>query len=298
VAALGPTGRNAELARAPLSAAPSKRPHTHRALRTPLALTLLLVLVALAAPILAPASPIAQPDIVAQRSLPPSFAHLFGTDSYSRDVYARVLYGARVSLSVASLSVAIALLLGTCYGAIAAFAGGTVDRVLMRILDVLLALPRLLLLLALSSFRDEVPFTYLVILLGFTGWYGVARNVRSEIQSQLTRDYLHAARATGVPRIRMLTRHILPHLIPVLAVYASLGVAQTIALEAGLSYLGFGVRAPNPSWGTIMHDGFSVVRDQWWLTVFPGLATLLAVLVCNWLGDALRDAFAPEQVPA
>jgi len=267
-------------------------------LRTPLALTLLLVLVALAAPILAPASPIAQPDIVAQRSLPPSFAHLFGTDSYSRDVYARVLYGARVSLSVASLSVAIALLLGTCYGAIAAFAGGTVDRVLMRTLDVLLALPRLLLLLALSSFRDEVPFTYLVILLGFTGWYGVARNVRSEIQSQLTRDYLHAARATGVPRIRMLTRHILPHLIPVLAVYASLGVAQTIALEAGLSYLGFGVRAPNPSWGTIMHDGFSVVRDQWWLTVFPGLATLLAVLVCNWLGDALRDAFAPEQVPA
>ena len=276
----------------------STRGHTRRTLRAPLALTLLLVIIALAAPILAPASPIAQPDIVAQRSLPPSFDHFFGTDSYSRDVYARVLYGARVSLSVASLSVAIALLLGTCYGAIAAFAGGALDRILMRTLYVLLALPRLLLLLALSSFWDQVPFTYLVLLLGFTGWYGVARNVRSEIQSQLTRDYLLAARATGVPRLRMLSRHIVPHLIPVLAVYASIGVASTIALEAGLSYLGFGVRAPDPSWGTIMHDGFSVVRDQWWLTLFPGIATLLAVLACNWLGDALRDAFAPEQVPA
>ena len=269
-----------------------------RAVRAPIALVLLLALIALAAPILSPTSPIAQPDIVAQRSLPPSFAHFFGTDAYSRDVYARVLYGARVSLSVASLSVAIALILGTCYGAVAAFAGGVVERLLMRILDVLLALPRLLLLLALSSFWDEVPFTYLVILLGLTGWYGVARSVRSEIQSQLTRDYLLAARATGVPRARILSRHIVPHLIPVLAVYASLGVANTITLEAGLSYLGFGVRAPNPSWGTIMHDGFSVMRDQWWLTLFPGIAILLAVLACNSLGDALRDAFAPEQVPA
>ena len=269
-----------------------------RAVRAPIALVLLLALIALAAPILSPTSPIAQPDIVAQRSLPPSLAHFFGTDAYSRDVYARVLYGARVSLSVASLSVAIALILGTCYGAVAAFAGGVVERWLMRILDVLLALPRLLLLLALSSFWDEVPFTYLVIVLGLTGWYDVARSVRSEIQSQLTRDYLLAAKATGVPRTRMLSRHIVPHLIPVLAVYASLGVASTITLEAGLSYLGFGVRAPNPSWGTIMHDGFSVMRDQWWLTLFPGIAILLAVLVCNSLGDALRDAFAPEQVPA
>ena len=276
----------------------SPRPLTRRALRAPIALVLVLALIALAAPILAPASPIVQPDIVAQRSLPPSFAHFFGTDAYSRDVYARVLYGARVSLSVASLSVAIALMLGTCYGAVAAFAGGAVERWLMRILDVLLALPRLLLLLALSSFWDEVPFAYLVILLGLTGWYDVARSVRSEIQSQLTRDYLLAARATGVPRVRMLSRHIVPHLIPVLAVYASLGVANIITLEAGLSYLGFGVRAPNPSWGTIMHDGFSVVRDQWWMTLFPGIAILLAVLACNSLGDALRDAFAPEQLPA
>lgn len=269
-----------------------------RTLRAPLAFVALLVLIALAAPLLSPASPIAQPDIVAQRSLPPSFAHLFGTDAYSRDVYARVLYGARVSLSVAALSVTIALLLGTCYGAVAAFAGGAVDRVLMRLLDVLLALPRLLLLLALSSFWDAVPFGYLVLLLGLTGWYGVARNVRSEIQAQLTRDYLLAARATGVPTLRMLSRHIVPHLIPVLAVYGSLGVAHTIALEAGLSYLGFGVRAPNPSWGTIMHEGLSVIRDQWWLTLFPGIAILIAVLACNWLGDALRDVFAPEQVPA
>lgn len=269
-----------------------------RTLRAPIALVVFLALIALAAPMLSPASPIAQPDIVAQRSLPPSLAHVFGTDAYSRDVYARVLYGARVSLSVAALSVTIALLLGTCYGAVAAFAGGVVDRMLMRLLDVLLALPRLLLLLALSSFWDAVPFGYLVLLLGLTGWYGVARNVRSEIQSQLTRDYLLAARATGVPTVRLFSRHIVPHLIPVLAVYGSIGVAHTIALEAGLSYIGFGVRAPNPSWGTIMHDGLNVIRDQWWLTLFPGLAILLAVLACNWLGDALRDAFAPEQVPA
>lgn len=269
-----------------------------RSLAAPLALIAVLALVAAAAPRLAPYDPIAQLDIVLLQYHAPSFANPFGTDRASRDVLSRVLVGARVSLSVAAFSVTVSLLVGTLCGAIAAFAGGVVDQALMRAVDVALALPRLLLLLAISALWERLDLVGLVLLLGLTGWYDIARLVRGEVQAQLGREYLLAARATGVRSGRLLVRHVLPHLLPVLSVAASLGVAQTISLEAGLGFLGFGLQEPVASWGSIMRDGAGVIRAYWWLTLFPGLATMTAVVACNWLGDALREVFAPTQVPA
>ncbi len=269
-----------------------------RALRGPAVLLTVLVLVAAAAPLLAPYEWRVQPDIVALSNRAPSWAHPFGTDGASRDILSGVLMGARVSLQVAVGAVFVALLIGVGYGATAAMAGGMIDRLLMRALDVALALPRLLLLLAISAFADTLTVPQLVLLLGATGWYDLARIVRSEIQAQLGREYVLAAEATGVRRVRLLRQHLLPHLIPSLVVYATIAVAQTISLEAGLSFLGLGVQDPNVSWGSIMREGMHAVALHWWLVLFPGLATLFAVTTCNWLGDALRDLFAPAQVPA
>ena len=153
-------------------------------------------------------------------------------------------------------------------------------------------------LLAITALWDRLELVSLILLIGCTGWYDVARIVRGEIRALLGRDFIVAAEASGVGRSRVFWRHLLPHLLPVLAVTATLGVANTIALEAGLSYLGLGVQPPQASWGTIMSDGAAVIDSHWWLTVFPGLAVIMAILACNALGDALRDAFAPEQVPA
>ncbi len=264
----------------------------------PLVLLTILVMVALVAPWIAPHSPDVQRnyDILANQA--PSATYPFGTDPYGRDVLSRVLYGARVSLSLAFAAVALALLLGTTYGATAGLLGGAVDRWLMRALDVALSLPRLLLLLAVTAFWPHVSLFALIVLLGTTGWFDVARLVRGEVQALAERDFLVAARATGVPRRRVLWRHVLPHLVPLLVVSASLNVASTIALEAGLSYLGLGVQDPTPSWGTILRDGSGVLDSHWWLTLFPGLATILAIMACHALGDALRDLFAMDQVPA
>ena len=261
-------------------------------------LVVLLVVIAFAAPWLAPYEPQAQPDPVGMRSLPPSADHPMGTDANSRDVFSRVIFGARVSLSVASLSVLIALTLGTAYGALAAFAGRRMETVLLRFLDMLLAMPRLLVLLAVTAFWGALPIPALALLLGVTGWYDIARLVHGETRALTTRDFIAAARATGMSTTRVFVRHMLPHLVPLLTVAASLGIAATIALEAGLSYLGLGVQEPTPSWGSIMREGIGVVDTQWWLTVFPGLATVVAVLACNALGEGLRDLSTRRQVDA
>jgi peptide/nickel transport system permease protein len=238
-------------------------------------------------------------NYASQLHLPPSSAHLFGTDGYGRDVLSRVMHGSRVSLSLSVAAVSLALLLGTAYGALAGLLGGTVDRLLMRVLDVALAMPRLLLLLAVTAFfPTRLPLTAFVILLGCTGWFDVARLVRGEVQSLMHRDFMLAARTLGVPLHQQLWGHLLPHLFPLLAVTATLNVASTITLEAGLSFLGFGVQPPTPSWGNIMLDGADALFANWWLTLFPGLAIILAVLTCHALGDALRDRFAGDQLPA
>lgn len=269
-----------------------------RPLQVSLLLVALIALVAIAAPLVAPHPPEIPLDLHALKSKAPSLAHLFGTDSYSRDVFSRVVYGTRVSLAVAALAMLSALLLGTGYGAFAAVSGGRVDALLMRGLDVLLSIPRILILLAIGAFWGPQPIYVLGLVLGCTGWFDVARLVRGETHALLTRDWVLAATASGVRRRRLLVRHVLPHLLPVLTVSATLGVAHTIALEAGLSFLGLGVQPPTASWGSIMNDGRAVIDTQWWITVFPGLATVLSVIACNALGDALRDEFASGQVPA
>lgn len=257
----------------------------------------LLVSVIVAGPLLTPYAPNAQLDIIALRSQAPSLAHPFGTDAYSRDVFSRVLAGGRVSLALAVLSVSLSLVVATIYGAISTLVGGIVDTTMRRLLDIALSIPRLLVLLAVGALWGAPSFLALVLLIGFTGWFDTARLVTDELHALTTREFTVAARALGVRGPRLLWRHLLPHLLPTLVINASFGVAGTIALEAGLSYLGLGIQAPQASWGTILKDGAGVVQSEWWLSLFPGLATVFAVLACNALGDALRERFAPNHVP-
>ncbi|WP_396202000.1 ABC transporter permease [Gemmatimonas sp.] len=256
----------------------------------------LLVCVVVAGPLLSPYAPNAQLDIIALRSQAPSMAHPFGTDAVSRDVLSRVLDGGRVSLALAILSVSLSLVVGTLYGAMSTLAGGVIDTTMRRVLDVALSIPRLLVLLAVGALWGALSFPALVLLIGLTGWFDTARLVTDELRALRRLEFTIAARAMGVRGPRLLWRHLLPHLLPTLVINASFGVAGTIALEAGLSYLGLGIQAPQASWGTILRDGAGVVQSEWWLSLFPGLATVFAVLSCNALGDALRERFAPNHV--
>lgn len=260
---------------------------------------LLVAFVALAvlAPLLAPFDPARQLDIVALRSQAPSPAHLFGTDQYSRDVLSRVLYGGRVSLAVALLAVALAISAGTTYGAIAGYAGGRVDAVMMRLLDALLSIPRLLLLIGILAAWGRLPLPALVAVLGLTGWFGMSRIVRAQVLSLREREFVLSARALGAGGPRVLARHILPNILSPVIVAATLGVGNVIILEAGLSYLGIGVSPPQASWGSIIHDGADQVAALWWIALFPGLAIVATVMAVNTLGDGLRDALDPRQLP-
>lgn len=259
-----------------------------------LAAIALMVVTALGADWLAPHDPNVQPDIVALRSRPPSPAHPFGTDPYSRDVLSRVMHGARVSLTVGVLSMLIAATLGTVYGAAAGFGSPALDAVLMRVVDAALSIPRLLLLIAVLSLWGRLGVPALILLLGVTSWFGTSRLVRAQVRSIRERDFVLSARALGAPPMQVLTRHVLPNALSVIVVATTLGIGNVIVLEAGLSYLGIGVAQPTASWGNIIHDGSDQIAAQWWISVFPGLAMLVTVLAFNALGDALRDALDPR----
>jgi peptide/nickel transport system permease protein len=255
----------------------------------------LIVLVALLAPLISPYDPIAQPDIIGLKNAMPSFSHPFGTDSFSRDVLSRCMYGARVSLSVAALATAIAVTLGTLYGAIAGYVGGVVDAVMMRFVDAALAIPRVLLLIAILALWNGLPLWLLIVVLGATGWFGLSRMVRAQVLSLRELDFVAAARAMGASGPRILLRHILPNVLPTIIVAATLGIGHVIILEAGLSYLGLGVQPPSASWGSIIQDGAEQVGSAWWISLFPGLLIVTTAIACNALGDALRTAFDPRQ---
>lgn len=265
--------------------------------RVALVVLTIVVLAALLAPLLAPYDPSAQLDIVRLKSLPPSLAHPFGTDPYSRDVLSRVLYGARVSLSIAFAAVALSVSFGVLVGVVAGYVGGGVDAVLMRVVDAALAIPRLLLIIAVVALWGSVSVTALTILIAGVTWFAVSRLVRAETLTVRDRDYVVAARALGVSPWRIVLRHVLPNVVGPGIVSATLAVGNVILLEAGLSYLGIGVRPPTASWGSIIQDGAERVSDLWWLTVFPGVAIVITVFACNALGDALRDALDPRQLP-
>ena len=246
---------------------------------------------ALFARFVAPYNPTAQPDIVALKDLSPSLAHPFGTDPYSRDVLSRVIYGARLSLGIGVLATLISVTLGVAYGALSGLAGGIVDGVMMRILDALMAIPRLLLLIALLAGWHSLPVTTLVLFLGLTGWFGLSRIVRGQVLAMKESEFVMAARAIGANRGRIIVRHLLPNLFSVIVVAATLGFAHVIVLEAGLSYLGIGVPQPLASWGNIIQDGAENVSGLWWLSLFPGLALLATVIALNTIGERVRETF-------
>lgn len=259
-----------------------------------LAIITVLVVTALFAPLVAPYPPNAQPDIVALVRLPPSLLHPFGTDSFSRDVLSRVIYGTRVSLGVATLAIVLAMSIGTAWGAVAGFLGGTADSVMMRIIDAMLAVPRILVLLLALGLWGRISLPMLVLVLGLTSWFATSRLVRERVRALSRQDFALAARALGAPGRRVLWRHVLPNALSPVIVAATLGIGNVIVLEAALSYLGIGVRPPHASWGNIIHDGSDQIASAWWISLFPGLAMLVTVVAFNLLGDALRDALDPR----
>jgi len=256
------------------------------------AIVVLLVL-AVAAPLVARADPTR--IALANQLQPPSLAHWLGTDLQGRDVWARLVYGARISLSVGFLSQGIALTIGLSLGLVSGFYGRWVDETVMRLADVTLAFPSLLLLIALAA-AFEPSLTTVLVTIGVVGWAGMARIVRGQVLVVRQLEYVQAARALGERDYRIITRHLLPNCIAPVVIAATLGVAGAIMAEAALSFLGLGVQPPTPSWGSMIADGRDLeqLRHAPWTSLSPGLAIGAAVLGFNLLGDALRDALDPR----
>ncbi|CAN5294966.1 MAG: ABC transporter permease [Chloroflexia bacterium] len=255
------------------------------------AVVLLLYLMAIFAPQLAP-HPYEQLNPGAALQAPGS-EYLLGTDRQTRDVLSRILVGSRVSLSVGFVAVAILMTIGVTIGALSGYFGGWIDNFFMRFVDIMLAIPQLLLLLlAVALFRPGLWTTMLVI--GFTSWPPTARIVRSQFLSIKNQDFVLAARASGAGATRIMTRHLLPNALAIIIVQATLWLSFAILLESALSFLGLGVQPPEPTWGGMLADGRRNMREAYWLTTFPGVAIFVTVLAFNLLGDGLRDAFDPR----
>lgn len=255
---------------------------------------ILATLVALT-PLIAPHPPSALD--VGPPSHPPAWAWPMGTDVFGRDVLSRVLYGGRISLAIGLVAVLIASTIGTAIGAVAGYAGGWLDRALMWVVDLALSLPRLVLLLAIVGMFDFTgarSVVLIVAVLGLTGWMGVSRIVRSQVLSLREQEFVQAARALGMGWARIVFRHLVPNATAPVIVFSSLAVGTTILAEAGLSFLGLGVPAPTPTWGTLVQDGWVPLRSAPWIATFPGLAIVAAVMAFNLLGDGLRDALDPR----
>jgi peptide/nickel transport system permease protein len=259
-----------------------------------LAVVLAIVCAAILAPVLGTTDPAETTDPAGTRYQRPSGEHPMGTDKLGRDVWSRVLYGARTSLGVALAAVALAALFGTAYGAASGFAGRRVDDVLMRVADGLLAFPRLVFVLTLVALFSNSA-VLLIVAISATGWMGAARLTRGEILRLKERDFVHAAMATGLGRGRLVARHLLPNAAGPVIVSTTLNVGGVILLESYLSFLGLGVQPPWPSWGGMVYDGREMLVDAWWVAAFPALAITIAVVAFNLVGDGLRDAMETRQ---
>jgi peptide/nickel transport system permease protein len=246
---------------------------------------------ALLASLLAPYDPAAIE--VSAKLLAPQAGHLLGTDQLGRDVFSRMLLGSRISLTVGFIAVAISLIIGIFVGALAGFYGGVVDGVLMRFVDIMMCFPTFFLILTIVALLGPKIYNVMIVI-GVTSWMGTARFVRAEFLSLRGRDFVTAATALGAGDSRIIFRHMLPNALAPVFVSATLDVATAILVEAGLSFLGFGVQPPAPSWGNILTEGRLYIFDAWWLTVFPGAAILLTVLAFNLFGEGLRDALDPR----
>lgn len=258
------------------------------------------VLQLLALTVLAPMIAPFDPDAVdvGTKLTSPNLVYLMGTDEYGRDMFSRLLFGARVSMSIGFIAVSIAGTIGTAVGAIAGFYGGALDRALMWIVDLLLSVPRLVLLLAIVGLyqpQGTEAIFLIVVVLGMTGWMSVARIVRSQVLTLKEQDFIQASRALGMRSSRIIFQHLIPNAFAPVIVYGSLAIGSTMLAEASLSFLGLGVQPPTSTWGTLIADGRHKLQNASWIAVFPGLAIVYAVMCFNLLGDGLRDALDPKQ---
>jgi peptide/nickel transport system permease protein len=254
------------------------------------AIVLIAVIAAVVGPWLVPFDPASQE--LALRLEGPSATHWFGLDELGRDIFARVLSGARISLLVGLVVVGVSATLGTALGSAAGYFGGRIDETISRVIDILLAFPGLLLAIAMVAVLGP-SLSNVVLALSLIGWVGYARLVRGQVLRARELDFVQAARALGATTARILARHIVPTTLPAVTVQATLGMGGAILAEAALSFLGLGVQPPTPSWGTMLNYGRGHLLDAPHLTVFPGIATAILVLGFNFLGDGLRDALDP-----
>ena len=231
---------------------------------------------------------------LAKRQMPPSKEHYFGTDDVGSDVLARVIHGSRVSLSVGFVAVGISVVIGVIVGAVLGYFGGKIDFLGMRIIEIVMAVPTFFLIITIVAFYQRSLFNIMVII-GITSWTGYARFVRAEFLKLRGQDFVQAAKSLGLPLHSILFRHILPNGIAPVLVSAAFGIAAAIFTEAALSFLGFGVVPPTPSWGQMLSSGVSVTGEfLWWLSLFPGLAIFLTAIAYNMVGEGLRDAIDPK----
>lgn len=263
----------------------------------PAFIVLLIIFSALAAPWVSPQDPSRIEP--AARLTPPAWSpggsakHFLGTDSTGRDLLSRIIYGARVSLIVATIGIGVSACFGTLMGLLAGYFGGLVDMTIMRVVDVMMSLPVLFLALALAAVIPSGMFIIILIVSVF-GWSQFARIIRGEVLSLKERDFVALARVAQAGPWRIMLRHILPNLVNTLTVLVTLDVGGVIMFEAAFSFIGFGVQPPTPSWGNMLSEGQNYLTTAWWIAAFPGLALMAMVFSCNFIGDWLRDALDPK----
>jgi len=231
--------------------------------------------------------------VVAERLQPPSAAHWFGTDDYGRDYFARALYGGRVSLSVGFMAMAISIIVGTAVGTMSAYFGGWFDNLMMRLVDIFMSIPSFFIMLVLNAYLKPGIST-IVIIIGLLSWMNISRIVRAETLSIKEREYVLYARVSGQSVFKIITRHIVPNIMPTIIVAATINIAGAIMMESALSFLGLGVQQPNSSWGSMLNNAQGFIGEAPYLALFPGLFILLTVLSFNFLGDVFRAAFEPK----
>jgi len=258
-----------------------------------LGLLLFLFLAAIFAEQLMPYDPIKLDPIYAKgRPKPPTTEHWFGTDDLGRDLFSRALSGARVSLAVGFISVGISTVIGLIIGSLAGFIGGWVDNVLMRLADIFLSLPTFYLIITVNSMFKPSIFNVMIVI-GIFGWMGVSRLLRGEFLRLKNTEFITAARAIGVPNMRMILRHFIPNSIAPVIVNATMGIPSAILLESALSFLGLGIQPPAASWGSMLQDAKQWLHFAWWMWVIPGVLISITVIAFNFVGDGLRDALDP-----
>jgi len=255
------------------------------------AIILILSIIAIFAPFIAPYDPTM--INIEEALMVPSSSHLLGTDQLGRDIFSRMVYGTRISLSIGLIAVGIAAIIGVALGSIAGYFGGKVDSIIMRFVDIMLCFPSFFLILAVVAIIGPSIYNIMIVI-GLTSWMGMARLIRAEVLSLKEREFVLAARSLGVSNTKIIIRHLIPNGIGPVLVSFVLGVAAAVLVEAALSFLGLGVQPPTPSWGNILMEGKATLGVAWWLIIFPGLAILITVLAFNLLGEGIRDALNPR----